>query len=108
LKASIIATEPHPTAEQLFAGAWSACYTTVFGIAAQLKKVTLPSDYSVDIKVNIGQSGSAWFLGAEFTVRVPGLATEVVEAIAKLAHQICPYSKSVRGNIEIATNIVTV
>ena len=103
-----IATEPHPSAEQLFAGAWSACYTTVFGIAAQLKKVTLPPDYSVDIKVNIGQTGSAWFLGAEFTVRVPGLATEVVESIAKLAHQICPYSKSVRGNIEIGMNIVTV
>jgi osmotically inducible protein OsmC len=103
-----IATEPHPTAEQLFAGAWSACYTTVFGMAAQLKKVTLPSDYSVDIQVNIGQTGAAWFLGAEFTVRVPGLATEVVEKIAQLAHQICPYSKSVRGNIEIVTNIVTV
>ena len=103
-----IATEPHPRAEQLFAGAWSACYTTVFGIAAQLKKVTLPPDYSVDIQVNIGQTGTAWFLGAQFTVRVPGLATEVVEKIAQLAHQICPYSKSVRGNIEVSTNIVTV
>src|SRR5258707_1220294 len=102
-----IATEPHPRAEQLFAGAWSACYTTVLGIAAQLKKVTLPSDYSVDIQVNIGQTGTAWFLGAEFTISVPGLETEVIEAVARLAHQICPYSKSVRGNIEIETNIVT-
>ncbi|WP_158899837.1 OsmC family protein [Burkholderia sp. L27(2015)] len=102
------ATEPHPTAEQLFAGAWSACYTTVFGKAAELKKVTLPPDFSVDIQVNIGQTGPAWFLGAQFNVRVPGLPTEVVEKIAHLAHQICPYSKSVRGNIEISTNIVTV
>ena len=103
-----IATEPHPRAELLFAGAWSACYTTVFGIAASLKKVTLPSDYSVDIQINIGQTGAAWFLGAQFTIRVPGLETEVVEAIARLAHQICPYSKSVHGNIEIGMNIVTV
>jgi osmotically inducible protein OsmC len=102
-----IATEPHPTAEQLFAGAWSACYTTVFGIAASMKKVTLPPDHSVDIKVNIGQTGTAWFLGAEFTVRVPGLDKDVVEKIAHLAHQICPYSKSVRSNIEVTTNIVT-
>jgi organic hydroperoxide reductase OsmC/OhrA len=77
-------------------------------MAAQLKKVTLPPDYSVDIKVNIGQTGTAWFLGAEFTIRVPGLEKEVVEAIAKLAHQICPYSKSVHGNIEVGMNIVTV
>jgi len=103
-----IATELHPRAEQLFSGAWSACYTIVFGMAAQLKKVTLPPDYSVDIEVNIGQTGTAWFLGAEFTVRVPGLEKEVVEAIAQLAHQICPYSKSVRGNIEVGMNIVTV
>jgi lipoyl-dependent peroxiredoxin len=101
-----IGTEPHPRAEQLFAGAWSACYTTVFGMAAQLKQVTLPPDYSVDIKVNIGQTGAAWFLGAEFNVRVPGVDKEVVEKIAHLAHQICPYSKSVRGNIEVSTNIV--
>ncbi|MFB9125336.1 peroxiredoxin [Paraburkholderia dipogonis] len=102
-----VATEPHPRAEQLFAGAWSACYTTVFGMAAQLKKVTLPSDYSIDLKVNIGQTGAAWILGAEFTVRVPGVEPEVVESIAHLAHQICPYSKSVRGNIGVVTNIVT-
>jgi len=103
-----IATELHPRAEQLFAGAWSACYTTVFGKAAQLKKVTLPPDYSVDIQVSIGSVGTGYCLGAQFTVRVPGLATEVVEKIAQLAHQICPYSKSVHGNIEVSTNIVTV
>jgi organic hydroperoxide reductase OsmC/OhrA len=34
----------HPTAEQLFAGAWSACYTGALGVAAKAKKVTLPSD----------------------------------------------------------------
>ena len=103
-----IATELHPRAEQLFSGAWSACYISAFEIAASMKKVTLPPDYSVDIKVNIGQTGTAWLLGAEFTVRVPGLAKDVAEKIAHLAHQICPYSKSVRGNIEVTTNIVTV
>jgi len=103
-----IATELHPRAEQLFAGAWSGCYATVFGKAAQLKKVTLPPDYSVDIQVSIGSVGTGYCLGAEVTVRVPGLATQVVEELAHLAHQICPYSKSVRGNIEVSTNIVTV
>ena len=102
-----LASEPHPRAEQLFAGAWSACYISAFGIAAQLKKVTLPPDYAVDIQVDIGQTGAAWFLGAHFTVRVPGLAKEVVEAIAQSAHQICPYSKAVHGNIEIGLNVIT-
>lgn len=102
-----IAALPHPIAEQLFAGAWSACYITAFGIAASLKKVTLPADYSVDIQVDVGQTGTAWFLGAQFTIRVPGVAKDVVEAIAHAAHQICPYSKAVQGNIEVALNVVT-
>jgi len=103
-----IATDLHPRAEQLFAGAWSGCYATVFGKAAELKKVALPPDYSVDIQVSIGSVGNGYCLAAQVNVRVPGLATEVVERLAHLAHQICPYSKSVQGNIEVITNVVTV
>jgi Ohr subfamily peroxiredoxin len=102
-----IATELHPIAEQWFSGAWSGCYITLFGVAARQKKVTLPPDHSVDIQVEMVQIGAALSLRAEFTIRVPGLEKEVVEAIAHSAHQLCPYSKSVHGNIEISTNIVT-
>jgi lipoyl-dependent peroxiredoxin len=103
-----IATELHPRAEQLFSGAWSACYISAFEIAASMKKVTLPSDYSVDIQVSIGSVGAGHCIGAQFTIRAPGLATEAVEVIAHLAHQICPYSKAVHGNIEVGLNVVTV
>ncbi|MFM0187096.1 Ohr family peroxiredoxin [Paraburkholderia nemoris] len=102
-----VATELHPRAEQLFSGAWSACYISAFEIAASLKKVTLPADYSVDIQVSIGSVGAGHCLGAQFTIRAPGLATEAVEAVAHLAHQICPYSKAVHGNIEVGLNVVT-
>jgi lipoyl-dependent peroxiredoxin len=103
-----IATELHPRAEQLFSGAWSAFYISAFEIAASIKKVTLPSDYSVDIQVSIGSAGAGHCLGAQFTIRVPGLATEVVETLAHLAHQLCPYSKAVHGNIDVGLNVVTV
>jgi lipoyl-dependent peroxiredoxin len=102
-----IAAAAHPSAEQLFAGAWSACYIGALGIAASLKKVTLPSDTSVDIQVDVGQTGPGWFLGAHFTVRAPGLEQNVAEALAHTAHQICPYSKAVHGNIDVAMNVVT-
>ncbi|RAR51494.1 Ohr subfamily peroxiredoxin [Paraburkholderia unamae] len=102
-----IGTAPHPSAEQFFAGAWSACYIGALGIAASLRKVELPADTSVDIQVDVGQTGPGWFLGAHFTVRVPGVAQELAEALARSAHQICPYSKAVHGNIEVAMNVVT-
>jgi osmotically inducible protein OsmC len=102
-----IAAELHPTAEQLFAGAWSACWITVLGIAASMKKVELPEDTTVDVQVNIGENGPAWFLGAKFVVRMPGLDQAVAEALARSAHQMCPYSQAVKGNIEVAMEILT-
>ena len=102
-----IGTELHPRAEQLFSGAWSACYISAFEIAASMKKISLPSDYSVDLQVSIGSVGQGFCLGAQFTVRAPGLVPETVESIAHFAHQICPYSKAVHGNIEVGLNVVT-
>lgn len=100
------AIQAHPAAEQLFAGAWSACYTGALGLVAKAKKVALPSDLSVDIEVDLGKTGDAYFIQARIDIRMPGVALEVAEAIAQAAHEVCPYSKAVHGNIDIATNVV--
>ncbi|WP_095132649.1 Ohr family peroxiredoxin [Pseudomonas sp. Irchel s3h14] len=101
------ATQPHPTAEQLFAGAWSACYTAAVGLVADEMNVVLPSDLSVDIEVDLGQTGPAYFLQARLTLRVPGLSNDVATTLAHTADQICPYSKATRGNIDVALNVLT-
>jgi lipoyl-dependent peroxiredoxin len=97
----------HPTAEQLFAGAWSACYSLALGLAAKAKNVALPADLSVDIQVDLGMTGAAYFIQARFDVRIPGVGQDVAEAIAHDAHLLCPYSKAVHGNIDVAVNVVT-
>lgn len=97
----------HPTAEQLFAGAWSACYITAIGLVAAQKRVALPADLSVDIEIDLGQAGAAWLLEARFLVRIPGLAQDVAEKLAHAAHEICPYSKATHGNIELTVNVAT-
>jgi osmotically inducible protein OsmC len=97
----------HPAAEQLFAGAWSACYIGAIGLVAKERNVTLPSDLSVDIQVDLGQTGKAYFIQARFDVRIPGVAQEVAETIAREAHDVCPYSKAVHGNIDVASTVVT-
>jgi len=102
----LTAVQLHPTAEQLFAGAWSACYTGALGLAAKARKVVLPADMSVDIEVDLGKTGDAYFIQARIDVRMPGVALDVAEAIAHAAHAVCPYSKAVHGNIDIATNVV--
>ena len=101
------AVQPHPKAEQLFAGAWSACYTAAVGLVAQERNIVLPSDMAVDIEVDLGQTGPAYFLQARLTLRVPGLAHEVATELAHIADSICPYSKATRGNIDVALNVIT-
>ena len=98
---------PHPTAEQLFAGAWSACYITAIGLVAMQKKVKLPADMAVDIQVDLLQTGAEYFLRARFDVSLPGLDQATAEALAHEADLICPYSKATRNNIDVALNVHT-
>ena len=101
------AVEAHPTAEQFFAGAWSACYLLALGVVAKEKKVKLPPDLSVDLEVDLGKTGDAYLLQVRLNVNAPGLAHDVAEAIAHGAHEICPYSKATRSNIEVSLNVLT-
>ncbi len=99
--------QAHPTAEQLFAGAWSACYIAAVGLAAKEKKVVLPANTAVDIEVDLGHAGNEYFLQARINLIVPGIDQDVATAIAHAADQMCPYSKATRGNIDVALNAIT-
>ncbi|WP_377702625.1 Ohr family peroxiredoxin [Pseudoduganella sp. UC29_71] len=101
------AIEAHPTAEQLFAGAWSACYSSAVGIVAKQMNVALPASTAVEIEVDLGQGGSAYFIQARLNLIVPGIDPEVATAIAHGADAICPYSKATKGNIDVVLNVVT-
>jgi lipoyl-dependent peroxiredoxin len=87
--------------EQLFAAGWSACFLGAMGRAAQKMNLRLPPDASVDAEVDLGTGGDEFFLQARLWVTVPGLDREATQALADAAHQICPYSKSTRGNIDV-------
>ncbi len=97
----------HPTAEQFFAGAWSGCFITVLEGVAKAKKVALPTDLSVEVEVDIGTAGGGYQLQARFNIRMPGVPQDVAEALARAAHEHCPYSKATRGNIDVTLNVVT-
>nr|WP_304413128.1 organic hydroperoxide resistance protein [Cupriavidus sp. SK-4] len=92
--------------EQLLGAGWSACFLGAIGRAAQAAKVALPADAAVDAEVDLGQAGDAYFLAARLNVSLPGLDREVAQSLATAAHQICPYSKATRGNIDVEINIV--
>jgi Ohr subfamily peroxiredoxin len=92
--------------EQLFAAGWSACFMSAIGLAAAQKKVVLPADRAIDAEVDLGTNDGGYVLRARLNVRLPGLPREVAQALVDAAHQLCPYSKATRGNIDVAINLV--
>jgi Ohr subfamily peroxiredoxin len=101
------AVQAHPTAEQLFAGAWSACYMGAVGFVAKEKNVVLPANTAVDIEVDLGLGGNEYFLQARLNLIVPGLDPALAMDIAHAADAMCPYSKATRGNIDVVLHVVT-
>jgi Ohr subfamily peroxiredoxin len=92
--------------EQLFAAGWSACFIGAMGRAASAQKVKLPADVAVDAEVDLGTVGDGFQLQARLSVSLPGLDREVAEAVVNAAHQICPYSKLSRGNINVELKLL--
>jgi osmotically inducible protein OsmC len=91
--------------EQLFAAGWSACFESAMGLVARKMKIALPADLAIDAEVDLHQGDSGYFLGARLNISLPGVAREVAETLAREAHQVCPYSKATRGNVDVAINI---
>jgi len=92
--------------EQLFAAGWSACFESAIGLVARKRKVVLPADLAIDAEVDLHQADGGYFLSARLNVSLPGVAPDVAHALIDDAHQVCPYSKATRGNIEVAINLV--
>lgn len=92
--------------EQLFAAGWSACFLGAMAVAAGKLKVTLPADRAVDAEVDLGTNGGGYQLQARLNVSLPDLDRAVAQSIVDAAHQICPYSKATRGNIQVEIQLV--
>jgi Ohr subfamily peroxiredoxin len=92
--------------EQLLAAGWSACFESAIGLAARKRKITLPADVVIDAEVDLSAVDGAYFLRTRLNVSLPGVARDVAQTLVDEAHEICPYSKATRGNIEVAINLV--
>jgi len=92
--------------EELFAAGWSACFESAIALAARKRKITLPADLVIDAEVDLGVADDSYFLRIRFNISLPGVERAAAQALADEAHQICPYSKATRGNIDIKINLV--
>jgi len=86
--------------EQLFAGAYGACYLGALGSVAKKDNIEV-SEATAEVHVSFNKDDNAYALSAELHVHIPNISLEDAQHLADKAHRACPYSKAVRGNIEV-------
>lgn len=86
--------------EQLFACAYSACFGSALAAVAGKQNIDA-SKAEVTAHVSLLKEGTGFKLAAELEVKIPGLYADTVRSLTEKAHEVCPYSKATRGNIEV-------
>lgn len=87
--------------EQLFAAGYAACFEGALRLAASQKKIEL-KEASITAEVMLGKTEAGAFqLAVVLRGHLPGLPTKEAEMLMQAAHEICPYSRATRGNIEV-------
>jgi Ohr subfamily peroxiredoxin len=93
--------------EQLFAAGWSACFLSAIKIVAGKIKVALPAYPAIDAEVDLGTAHGVFGLAARLNVSLPGMEHHAAKDLVDRAHEVCPYSRATRGNINVAITVVT-
>ena len=94
--------------EQLFACGYSASFLNAIKFISLQSKQKFDQENSyVEANVGIGPAGKGFGLTVGLEVYLPGLTQEEAEKIVENAHQVCPYSNAVRGNIEVSIDVKT-
>ncbi|MGW4465879.1 organic hydroperoxide resistance protein [Micromonospora sp. NPDC004704] len=87
--------------EQLFAAGYAACFHSALKLLGRKAKADVTGSV-VTAEVGIGRGEGAGFgLAVALVVDLPEIDRAAAEQLVEQAHQVCPYSNAVRGNIEV-------
>ena len=99
------ANDDYTNPEQIFAAGYAACFDSALNLVIKQTKATTGVT-TVTAHVSIGKLDTGGFIFAvTLQVNVPGVSLEQAKELADKAHQVCPYSNSTRGNIEVTTEV---
>lgn len=90
--------------EQLFACAYGACFGGAVGAVAK-KHGQDASNVEVKADVSLNQDANGFSISAALNISLPGIEKSLAEQIVKEAHEMCPYSKATRGNIDVQLKV---
>lgn len=97
-------SNPKANPETLFAAGYASCFNNALGRIATAQGFDGAGAVTV-ASVSLGSTGTADAPGVGIAVElvstIPGVDAATAQALAEAAHQVCPYSKATRGNIDV-------
>lgn len=91
--------------EQLFAAAYSACFNGALGLVMENAGENYPSEVSARVSL-MSDEVEGFSVAVTLEVHLEGATKEKAEELVAAAHQVCPYSKATRNNIDVQFEIV--
>ena len=92
--------------EQLFAAGYAACFDGALNLVARLEKTPITGS-TVAADVSFGKDGENYGIAVDLAVNIPNMDQAQAEALVAKAHQVCPYSRATRGNIDVNLTTTT-
>ncbi len=94
----------HSNPEQLFAAGYAACFHSALKRVAGTQKVDVTGS-TITAEVGLGVDGEAFGLVVTLTGTLPTLDAEAGRRLMHDAHEVCPYSRATRGNIDVSLEV---
>lgn len=93
--------------EQLFAAGYAACFLSAMkNVARSGEHPRVPDNATVTAQVGVGPNEQGFGLAIALRIALPGVERAAAEALVIAAHRVCPYSNAVRGNVEVALEVL--
>jgi osmotically inducible protein OsmC len=88
--------------EQLFSAGYAACFLGALRLVARNNDIALDDASGITAQVGFGKDPAGGFgINANLIGYLPGLEQSAADDLMDKAHQVCPYSKATRGNIDV-------
>lgn len=91
--------------EQLFAMGYAACFDGALAVVKQMENAKFDSTTQVTVELLQGGEHEYQLAGNIHVIaKNTDLSADDIQKLVEKAHQVCPYSKAIKGNIDVTVS----